>query len=328
MKSPKSNGSSNNKFTISEFGYYKQCSRFLPTERASEFSTQDAIIYDRLRQAGMKRNQALKFCKGQHCKIDSTQQKHGPPGFKIFNTKIDKLKQLNGWQMVGRLNYEQSMREEYSNDSEWQIQDQNKEEQEKMEQLKQFYTDLDLKYSFNEMDSQETLTKLRSLSTEQQYRSRVPQYQLKDVKNKMMYYEMAEYILQLKKPPNTLIQDLNVFDDTIPLVRQEYFDIQPKYIEKATPFYPKQNCEKRSKLLKELTRAYTGNITITEPAEEIKKVSQFLQFWLLDFLTNQILIIVIMLRDLNSKHQMNLFSQVQMILINKVPRRQNKDVVQ
>lgn len=30
---------------------------------------------------------------------------------------------------------------------------------------------------------------------------------------------MAEYIIKLKKPPKTLIQDLNVFDNTIPLVR-------------------------------------------------------------------------------------------------------------
>ncbi|CAD8112676.1 unnamed protein product [Paramecium sonneborni] len=275
MKSLKPSRTQNNKSPIDEIGYYKQCSRFLPLERANEFSTQDAIIYDRLRQAGMKRNKALQFCKGQHCKIDSTQRKHGPPGYKIFNTKLDKYKQLNGWQMIGRLNYEQSMREELSDDTQWQIQDQNKEEQEKMEQLKQFYTELDLKYSFNEMNEQETLTKLRSLSTEQKYRSRVPQYQLRDDKTRMMYYEMAEYILQLKKPPNTLIQELSVFDDTIPLVRQEYFDIQPKYIEKAIPCYPKQNCEKRSKLLKELTRAYTGMVTITEPTEEIKKI--FLQ---------------------------------------------------
>ncbi|CAD8115791.1 unnamed protein product [Paramecium sonneborni] len=175
------------------------------------------------------------------------------------------------------------------------------------EKLKQFYTELDLKYSFNEMNQQDTLIKLRTLSTEQQCRSRVPQHQLRDVKSKMMYYEMAEYILQLKKPPYTLIQELNVFDDTIPLVRQEYFDVQPKYIEKATPFYPKQNCEKRSKLLKELTKAYTGNVIIKEPAEEIKKVSQYQQFWLLDLLTNQIIIIVIIQKDLNNNNQMNQF---------------------
>ncbi|CAD8166506.1 unnamed protein product [Paramecium pentaurelia] len=296
MKSLKTNRTSNNQCIIGEVGYYKQCSRFLPLERADEFSTQDAIIYDRLRQAGMKRNKALQFCKTQHCKIDSTQTKHGPPGFKIFNTKIDKFKQQNGWQMIGRLNYKQFMREELSDDTQWQIQDQNKEEQQKMEQLKQFYTDLDVKYSFNEMDQQETLSKLRSLSTEQQYRSRVPQYQLKDGKNQMLYYEMAEYILQLKKPPNTLIQKLNVFDNTIPLVRQEYFDIKPKYIEKATPIYNKLNCEKRSKLLKELTRAYTGNITITEPTEEIKKVLN------------------------NNNHQMKQFYKVQMISTKKVLR--------
>jgi len=37
--------------------------------------------------------------------------------------------------------------------------------------------------------------------------------------------------------------------------------------------YSPSNCEKRSKLLKELTRAYTGNMIITDPSEEIKKVS-------------------------------------------------------
>ncbi|CAD8115789.1 unnamed protein product [Paramecium sonneborni] len=99
MKSHKPNKKSNNKqCLIDEIGYYKQCCRFLPLERANEFSTQDAIIYDRLRQAGMKRNKALQFCKGQNCKIDSTQRKHGPPGFKIFNTK-----QINiSNQMVGK----------------------------------------------------------------------------------------------------------------------------------------------------------------------------------------------------------------------------------
>lgn len=41
----------------------------------------------------------------------------------------------------------------------------------------------------------------------------------------------------------------------------------------ATPLYSPANYEKRSKLLKELTRTYTGNVTITESSEDIKKVS-------------------------------------------------------
>ena len=41
----------------------------------------------------------------------------------------------------------------------------------------------------------------------------------------MIYYEMAEYILQLKKPQNTLVSDLCAFDDSLPLVRQEYYEI-------------------------------------------------------------------------------------------------------
>ncbi|CAD8199718.1 unnamed protein product [Paramecium octaurelia] len=273
MKNYKKVGLSNTKHLNDEIGYYKECIRFLPSERVNDYCTSDAINYDLLREAGMKRSKALKFCTAHHCKIDSTQIKHGPPGLKIFKTKINKFKQLNGWQMVGRLNYEESMQQEYSDDTKWQIQVQNKEESKKLEQLKQFYSDLDIKYSFNDLSLDETITKLRSLSSEQNYKSRVPQHQIKDSKNNIMYYEMAEYILQLKKPQKNLISDLCAFDDSLPLARQEYYEIQPKRIKNATPLYSPQNYEKRSKLLKELTRAYTGNVTITESSEEINKVS-------------------------------------------------------
>lgn len=72
MKNYKKVGISNTKHLNNEIGYYKECVRFLPSERVNDYCTSDAINYDRLREAGMKRNKALQFCTANHCRIDST----------------------------------------------------------------------------------------------------------------------------------------------------------------------------------------------------------------------------------------------------------------
>lgn len=55
------------------------------------------MVYISLRKGGQSKRGALNFCLAQHCKIDSTQDIHGPPGFKIFKTKMDKYKMLQGY---------------------------------------------------------------------------------------------------------------------------------------------------------------------------------------------------------------------------------------
>jgi hypothetical protein len=61
------------------------------------------MTYARLRRAGLDKEKALRYCQAEHCKIDASQPKHGPPDYKIFETAFEKGKILKGWQMVGKL---------------------------------------------------------------------------------------------------------------------------------------------------------------------------------------------------------------------------------
>ncbi|KAM3136702.1 hypothetical protein pb186bvf_011147 [Paramecium bursaria] len=253
----------------------EDCQRFLPRERAEEHSFEDAMVYIKLRNHGLQKQKARDFVKQQHCKIDSTQKKHGPPGYKIFHTKVDQFKLIKGyirWQMVGKLKYEEIEQDKFqqARNPLGLLLEHKKDEQLRLQQLKDFYNEMENKYKLTEISKDSMIEKLRSLSNDTNYKNRVPQYMMK-FKNQV-YYELADYFMEQPfLEQDSLVQQMEAFEDLLPQKQRSRLKIEPKIIEKFPSAMPEQVFQRRSRILKELSLTYRGKLTIKEPSEDVQK---------------------------------------------------------
>ncbi|CAD8153497.1 unnamed protein product [Paramecium pentaurelia] len=243
MKHARFNNQSN---SPREIGLFRQCIRFQPKERSPQPNEEDAMIYSKLRRFGLVRDKALKYCLADHCKIDASQCRHGPPNFKIFQTSLDKQKIIRGWQMVGKLKERSSEKFQKAKGDDGLMQYRNQEEQKKFERLKNYFLGL-------------------SNSSKQ---VKLPQFQMGNGKDH--YFELADYYEQIKPLSRTLITDTESFDDIIPKYIREQFRIEPRV---QRPGLKRTDEEKglksRLKALNELIETYREAGSPNDPSIEI-----------------------------------------------------------
>ncbi|CAD8145545.1 unnamed protein product [Paramecium pentaurelia] len=229
-----------------DIGFHRHCQRFQPKERSPQPNEEDAIVYVRLRKSGLVKDKALKYCLADHCKIDASLTKHGPPNYKIFSTSLDRQKVIQGWQMVGKL--KEMSHERYINAKRGDglTEFQNRDEQIKFERLKDYFIGL-------------------SNSSKQ---VELPKFQMGN--GKEHYFELADYYQQNKPLSKTLITDTESFDDIIPKYKKEHFRIEPKA---DRPTIKRTEEEKgvkqRLKALNELIKTYKEAKRADDPCIEI-----------------------------------------------------------
>ncbi|CAD8075854.1 unnamed protein product [Paramecium sonneborni] len=225
-----------------DIGLYRQCQRFQPKERSPQPNVQDATIYVRLRKQGLIKNKALKYCLADHCKIDVSLTKYGPPNYKIFSTSLDKKNIIKGWQMVGKpkeLKYQKFIKAKEDDEI---IQFQNKEEL--------FYWD-----------------------SKSNKKIELPKFQMGNGKEN--YFELADYYQQTKPLSRTLITETKSFDDIIPKQRRKEFRIEPK-VDRSTikRIEEEKGIKQRLKILNQLIQTYKVSKYPDGPSIELTIIIQ------------------------------------------------------
>ncbi|CAD8069892.1 unnamed protein product [Paramecium sonneborni] len=243
MKHVRLNGQSD---SPREIGLFRQCVRFQPKERSPQPNEDDAMMYSKLRRFGLVKDKALKYCMADHCKIDASQGRHGPPNYKVFETSLDQQKIIRGWQMVGKLKERNCENYQKARNDDGLMQYRNQEEQKKFERLKDYFIGL-------------------SNSSKQ---VKLPQFQMGNGKDH--YFELADYYEQLKPLSRTLITDTESFDDIILKQVREQYRIEPRV---QRPGIKRTDEEKglkqRQKALHELIETYREARSPHDPSIEI-----------------------------------------------------------
>ncbi|CAD8064875.1 unnamed protein product [Paramecium sonneborni] len=229
-----------------DIGFYKQCQRFQPKERSPQPNEQDASVYAQLRKSGLVKDKALKYCLTDHCRIDASLTKYGPPNYKIFSNSLDKKQIIQGWQMVGKpkeQNYEKFIK---AKEDDGLMELQNKEEQIKFERLKDYFIGL----------------------SKSNKKVELPKFQMGN--GKEHYFELADYYQQIKPLSRTLITDTESFDDIIPKQRRKEFRIEPK-VDRSTlrRTEEEKGVIQRLKILNQLIKTYKEAKRADDPSIEI-----------------------------------------------------------
>ncbi|CAD8145298.1 unnamed protein product [Paramecium octaurelia] len=242
-------------------GLFRDCQRFIPRRKFTEENQENATVFAKLRRAGLEKKKALKYCQAQHCKLDATQGDFGPPGFKIFKQNYDPIKQYKGWQLDGKIKLkDQCEYERISKDINLGLRQQPNEDLYQLyNRLAETHRNTEERCNFTDLSRQELITKLRSLTRDDNRKYNTPIYQLR--RHNEIYYELADYF-EKQQPPQikSLVTELEAFDDIVPRKQLKQF-----YLEQKSTGTKKKNLgqevsekmQRRSRILMELTALFS-----------------------------------------------------------------------
>ncbi|CAK77910.1 unnamed protein product (macronuclear) [Paramecium tetraurelia] len=242
-------------------GLFKDCQRFNPRSKFTEENYENATVFAKLRRAGLDKKKALKYCQTQHCKLDTTQNDFGPPGYKIFKQHYDPIKQYQGWQLDGKIKLkDQGEYERISKDINLGLR------QQPNEDLYQLYNSLAETHrktvercNFTELSRQELIMKLRSLTRDDNRKYNTPIYQLR--RHNEIYYELADYFEKYQPPSiKSLVTELEAFDDIVPRKYIKQFYLEQKSTgnkKKKLKQEATEKIQRRSRILMELNALFS-----------------------------------------------------------------------